>query len=176
MARSTFPGVTCRCLSNYIRGRQSVTSCRGSKLSRSLFSFHLSDMPRPTAPVKRICYADDITVWTSICEISGTLPGYRECLSSHHQDGSSTKEIKGTIFTRHNQTVLPLLANNKKDTLQAIHTSFVNRATDSMTDNRVLNNRPPPINDEEAYLSRQRATQSQFHSGQCKLLYSYKND
>ena len=27
-------------------------------------------MPRPTAPVKRICYADDITVWTSGVEIT----------------------------------------------------------------------------------------------------------
>ena len=35
------------------------------------------------------------------------------------------REMKETIFTRHNQTVLPLLANNKKDTLQALHTSFI---------------------------------------------------
>ena len=27
-------------------------------------------MPRPTEPVKRICYADDITVWASGVEIS----------------------------------------------------------------------------------------------------------
>ena len=26
---------------------------------------NLADMPRPTEPVKRICYADDITVWAS---------------------------------------------------------------------------------------------------------------
>ena len=31
-------------------------------------------------------------------------------------------------ITRHNQTVLPLLANNNKDTFQAIHNSFVNTA------------------------------------------------
>ena len=64
------------------------------------------------------------------------------------------KEMKKPILTRHNQTVLPLLANNKKDTFQAIHTSFVNRAIGNMTDNRVLNNRPPPFNDEETHLSR----------------------
>ena len=40
---------------------------------------------------------------------------------------------------------------NRKDTL---HTSFVNTAIDNMKDNRVLNNRPPPINDEETLLSR----------------------
>ena len=65
---------------NYTRDRQSVTSCRGvwsktriartgipqgSKLSPSLKSFYLADMPRPTEPVKRICYADEITVWAS---------------------------------------------------------------------------------------------------------------
>ena len=85
------------------------------------------------------------------------------------------KEMKETIFTRHYQTVLPLLANNKKDTLQALHTSFVNTAIDNMKDKRVLNNRPPPINDEETLLSRrQRTTLSQLCSGHCKLLNSHK--
>ena len=80
IVRSTLPEATCRWLSNYLRGRQSVTSCRGvkskartvhtgapqgSKMSPTLFSFYLADMPRPTEPVKRICYADDITVWSS---------------------------------------------------------------------------------------------------------------
>ena len=64
------------------------------------------------------------------------------------------REMKVTIFTRHYQTVLPLLANNMKDTVQALHTSFVNTAIDNMKDNRVLNNRPSPIIDEETLLSR----------------------
>ena len=70
---------------DYIRGRQSVTSIRGvkskartihtgvpqdSKMSPTLFSFYIVDMPRPREPVKRICYADDITVWASVVEIS----------------------------------------------------------------------------------------------------------
>ena len=69
IVRSTLPEATCRWLSNYLRGRQSVTSCRcvksktrivhtgvpqGSKMSPTLFSFYLADMPRPTEPVKRI--------------------------------------------------------------------------------------------------------------------------
>ena len=80
IVRPTLPEATCRWMSNYLRGRQSVTSCRGvkskarivhtgvpqgSKMSPTLFSFYLTDMPRPTEPVKRICYADDITVWAS---------------------------------------------------------------------------------------------------------------
>ena len=61
------------------------------------------------------------------------------------------------------------------DTLQALHTSFVNTTIDNMKDNRVLHNRPPPINDEETHLSRrQRTTLSQLRSGHCKLMNSYK--
>ena len=85
IARSTLPEATCRWLSNYIRGKQSVTSCRGAKskariihtgvpqgsrLSPTLYSFYIADMPRPREPVKRICYADDITVWASGVELS----------------------------------------------------------------------------------------------------------
>ena len=63
------------------------------------------------------------------------------------------RKMKETLFTRHKQTVIPLLANTKKASLQAVHTSFVNTAIDNMTDNIVLNYRPP-INDEETYLTR----------------------
>ena len=34
-------------------------------MSTTLFSFYVADMPWLTEPVKRICYADDITVWAS---------------------------------------------------------------------------------------------------------------
>ena len=77
-------------------------------------------------------------------------------------------EMKETLFTRHNQTVVPLLANTKKSSLHAVHTSFANTAIDNMTDNRVLKYRPPPICDEEIYMTRrQRTTLSQFRSGHC---------
>ena len=78
------------------------------------------------------------------------------------------REMKETLFTRHNQTVV---ANTKKKaSLKEVHISLVN-----MTDNRVLNYRPPPINDEETYRTRrQRATLSKLRSGHCKLLNSYK--
>ena len=84
------------------------------------------------------------------------------------------REMKDPFFTRHNQTVLLLLANTKKASFQAVHTSFVNTAIDNMTDNRVLNYRPPPIGNEKIYLTRrQHATLSQLRSGHCKLLNSY---
>ena len=38
---------------------------QGSKLSPSLFSFYIADMPRRTEPVKLVCYADDLTVWAT---------------------------------------------------------------------------------------------------------------
>ena len=85
------------------------------------------------------------------------------------------REMKETIFSRQNQTALPLLANNRKDTLQALRTSFFNTAIDNMKDNKVLNNRTPPINDEKTLLSRrQRATLSQVCYRHCTLLNSHK--
>ena len=35
------------------------------------------------------------------------------------------REMKEALFTRHNQTVVPLLANPKKDSLHEIHTSHL---------------------------------------------------
>ena len=66
--RSQLPPATAQWLSCYMRGRQAKTCFRdvkstsrkvhtgvpqGSKLSPSLFSFYIADMPRPTDPVKR---------------------------------------------------------------------------------------------------------------------------
>ena len=106
IVRSTLPEATCRWLSNYLRGRQSVTSCRGvkskvrlvhtgvpqgSKMSPTLFSFYLADMPRPTEPVKRICYADDITVWASgvkLPELEHRINDYLTEMSRFLRDNS----------------------------------------------------------------------------------------
>ena len=64
---------------------------------------------------------------------------------------------------------------SKQQKRHTFGTSFINTAIDNMKDNRVLNNRPPSINDEETLLSkRQRTTLSQLRSGHCKLLNSYK--
>ena len=48
---------------------------QGSKLSLTLFSFYIADMPRPTEPVGRICYGDDITVCASGIKISELFDG-----------------------------------------------------------------------------------------------------
>ena len=106
IVRSTLQEATCRWLSNYLRGRQSVTSCRvvkskariihtgvpqGSKISPTLFSFYLADMPRPIQPVKRICYADDITVWVSgvkLPELEHKINDYLTEMSRFLRDNS----------------------------------------------------------------------------------------
>ena len=120
ISRSTLPEVTCRWLSCYLRGRQAVTSCRGvkssasivhtgvpqgSKLSPSLFSFYLADMPKPTYPVKRICYADDISVWASgakIPELEVKINDYLEKMSEFLKSNSlliSAPKSTVTLFT-----------------------------------------------------------------------------
>ena len=103
------------------------------------------------------------------------MPEYRELCHHITKMNRPPMDMKETIFTRHYQVLLPMLANSRKDTLQALHTSFVNTAIDNMKENRVLNNQPPPINDEETLLSRRQGTTlSQLRSGHCKLLNSYK--
>ena len=120
IARSTLPEATCQWFSNYIRGRQSVTSCRdvkskariihtgvlqGSKLSPTRFSFYIADMPRPTEQVRRICYADDITVWApgvKISELEQKVNTYLAEMSRFLWENSlliSTLKSSVTLFT-----------------------------------------------------------------------------
>ena len=64
---------------------------QGSKLSPSLFSFYIADMPRPTDPVKRVSYADDLTVWASgvhIPDLEVSLNNYLEELTTYLKDNS----------------------------------------------------------------------------------------
>ena len=102
----TPPPATARWLSCYLRGRQAKTCFRGvkstsrkvntgvaqgSKLSPSLFSFYIADMPIPTEPVKRVCYADDITVWATGVKIPGledSVNSYLEEIIAYLKDNS----------------------------------------------------------------------------------------
>ena len=64
--------------------------------------------------------------------------------------GHPPRKMKETLFTRHNQTVVLLLASTKKESFHAVvYTSFISTAIDNMMDNRILNYRPPPINEEK---------------------------
>ena len=93
-------------MSSYLRGRQAKTCFRsvklssrkvhagvpqGSKLSPSLFSFYIADMPTPTEPVKRVCYADDLTVWATgvnIPDMEDSLNSYIEEINAYLKDNS----------------------------------------------------------------------------------------
>ena len=104
--RSQFPPATARWLSCYLRGRQAKTCFRGvkstsrkvntgvpqgSKLSPSQFSFYIADMPIPTEPVKRVCYADDLTVWASgvnIPDLEVSINNYLEEITAYLKDNS----------------------------------------------------------------------------------------
>ena len=74
-------------------------------MSPTLFSFYLADMPRPTEPVKRICYADDITVWASgfkIPELGHKINGYLTEMSCFLRDNLlliSAPKSTVTLFT-----------------------------------------------------------------------------
>ena len=93
------------------------------------------------------------------------MPGYRERLSPHHHNGSSTKGNEGDNLHR-----VTTASKQERHTLSTSHRirQYSNRQHGG-------NNRPTPINDEETLLSRrQRTTLSQLRSGHCKLLNSYK--
>ena len=106
--RATLPETTSRWLSNYIRGRQSVTSCRGVKsiarmstlAFRKARSCHLrysvsSDRPRPTEPVMRICDADDIIVWPS----GGKIPELDHKVNTYLTDMSRFLRVNSLLIS-----------------------------------------------------------------------------
>ena len=118
--RSQLPPATARWLSCYLRGRQAKTCFRGvkstsrkvntgvpqgSKLSPSLFSFYIADMPRPTEPVKRVCYADDLTVWVTgvkIPDLEDSINSYLEEIIAYLKDNSlliSAPKSTVTLFS-----------------------------------------------------------------------------
>ena len=102
----TAPPPTARWLSCYLRGRQAKTCFRGvkstsrkvntsipqgSKPSPSLFSFYITDMPRPKELVKWVCYADDLTVWATgvkIPDLDDSINSYLEEITMYLKDNS----------------------------------------------------------------------------------------
>ena len=78
---------------------------QGSKLSPSLFNYCIADMPWPTPPVKRVCYADDITVWATglkIPQLESMINNYLRDVRIYLKDNSlliSAPKSTVTLFT-----------------------------------------------------------------------------
>ena len=184
IAGSSPPPAITRWLSCYLRGRQATTSFRdtksstrivrtgvpqGSKLSPSVFNYYIADMPRPTPSVKRVCYADDITVWAT----GPKIPQLESMINSY------MREV--FIYLKDNSLLIYLCAEVNNHALHPgqtlnLHTHAVDSAIQLQGNNRALKKRPPPISDEEQRLNRrQRCTLSQLRSGHCHLLQDYKH-
>ena len=109
--RSQLPPATSQWLSYNLRGRQAKTcfrcvkstpaSHKAPKGSPSLFSFYIADILIPTEPVKRVCYADDLTVWAT----GVNIPDMEDSLNSH------LKEI--TAYLKDNSQLIssPVISN-----------------------------------------------------------------
>ena len=69
------------------------------------FNYYIADMPRPTPPVKRVCYADDITVWPTgpkIPQLESMITNYLRDVSIYLKDKSlliSAPKSTVTLFT-----------------------------------------------------------------------------
>ena len=69
-----------------------------------------------------------------------------------------------------------MVENDRKATLQALHTAAVVKAFQCHERNVVLDCRHPPISNSEKELTRkERSTIAQLRSGYCRLLGSYKS-
>ena len=89
-----------------LRGRQAVirvigtkSSTRigvpeGSKLPHSLFNYYIADMPRPTTPIKRVCYANDITVWV----FAPKIPQLESMINSYLEDVSISLKANSLLI------------------------------------------------------------------------------
>ena len=87
------------------------------------------------------------------------------------------KQMKETLYTRHRNTVEPMMVKNDRTaTLQALPTDAVDKAVKSHEWNVVLDGRPPSTSSSEKDLTRQeRSSHAQLRSGYCRLLGSYKS-
>ena len=87
------------------------------------------------------------------------------------------RQMKEKLYTTHRNNIEPMMVkNDRKATLQALHTDTVDKAVKSHERNAVLDGWPPPISSSERDLTRnERSTLAQLRSGYCRLLGSYKS-
>ena len=87
------------------------------------------------------------------------------------------RQMKEALYTRHRNTVEPMMVkNDRKATLQALHTAAVVKAVQCHERNVVLDGRPPPISNSEKELTRkERSTLAKVRSVYSRPLGSYKS-
>ena len=74
-------------------------------MSLSLFSFYIADIPSPTELVKRVCYADDLTVWVTgvkIPDLEDSINSYIEEITAYLKDNAlliSVPKYTVTLFS-----------------------------------------------------------------------------
>ena len=87
------------------------------------------------------------------------------------------RQMKETLYSRHRKNAEPMMVeNDRKATLQALHTAAVVKAVQCHEGNVVLDGWPPPISNSEKELTRkERSTRAQLRSGYCRLLGFYKS-
>ena len=80
------------------------------------------------------------------------------------------RQMKETLYTRHRNTVEPMMVkNDRKATLQALHTAAVVKAVQCHERDVVLYGRHPPISNSEKELTRkEHSTLAQLRSGYCR--------
>ena len=105
-AGSSMPPAITRWLSCYLRERQTAIILRGTKSSTRIVRTGVNtDMPRPTTPVKKVYYAEDITVWATgpkIPQLESMINSYLREVSIYLKDNSlliSAPKSTVTLFT-----------------------------------------------------------------------------
>ena len=87
------------------------------------------------------------------------------------------RRMKETLYTKHRNTVEPMMVkNDRKATLQALHTDAVDKAVRSQERNVVLDGRPPPIRALKKSCPEGNVQPSlNLDPDHCRLLGSYKS-
>ena len=104
------------------------------------------------------------------------MSGTRKYLPLHHHNGTPKRRMKETLFTRHRNTVEPMmLADNRKATLQAIHTQSTRLSNIRKIIKCYMSFHTQLTTQKKNLTRKEHATLAQLISGYCKLLGSYKS-
>ena len=95
IVRPTLPEATCRWLSNYLRGRQSVTSCRS-------YLTEMSSIDHLHSETNMLLVKDHLNLLSAqyLVHCLDTENVWHHITAMDHP----SREMKDTLFTRHNQT------------------------------------------------------------------------